>query len=113
MPPMIVTTPNGMFGACVGLISIEISESVGTIKSLSFRSCHSLRNVAFPPNAEISVEGAEIWESSSSFGQCRDLQQFYNSDQQLINALKHRFDDLPIHKMIYYQSYNNMLLWIS
>ena len=65
VPPMIVCTSDGMLSACVGMFSVEISESVGTIKSLSFRSCHSLRNVAFPPNAEISVEGAEIWESVS------------------------------------------------
>jgi len=107
VPPLIVSTPNGMFSACGGLFSVEISESVANIRSLTFRSCHSLRNVAFPPNAEIPTE--DHWESGSSFAHCTDLQLLFNySGDRIINALKHRFDNLPIHKMIYYQSYNNM-----
>ena len=107
VPPLIVSTPNGMFSSCGGLFSVEISESVANIRSLTFRSCPSLRNVTLPPNAETPME--DPWESGSSFAHCTDLQLLFNySADRIINALKHRFDNLPIHKMIYYQSYNNM-----
>ena len=39
---------------------------------------------------------------------CADLKQLFGSEEQIIYVLKHRFDNLPIHKMLYYQPYNNI-----
>ena len=61
----------------------------------AFSFCYSLRNVAFPPNAKID----------DVFRHCQDLQQLFSSGERISNALKDRFDTLPIHKMLYYQSH--------
>jgi len=65
---------------------------------LAYRSL-SLRNLALPHDVAFP---------SNVFSDCTDLEQLFGSVPNIINALKHRFDDLPIHKMIYYQSYNNI-----
>jgi hypothetical protein len=54
----------------------------------------SLRNIAYPLNA--TVLGA----SNQS-----DLNQVFKTPKETTEALKHRFDGLPIHKLCYYQSY--------
>ena len=110
VPPLIASTSEGMFSACTRMFSVEMSERVTDIESLTFSTCLSLRNVAIPPSADVP------WDA---FGNgeihlfCKDLLQLFGepsplNSSQLINALKHRFDNLTIHKMIYYQSYNNM-----
>jgi len=43
-----------------------------------------------------------------AFSECTDLLSIFGTSYQVGNALKHRFDNLPIHKMLYYQSYNNI-----
>jgi len=102
IPPLIKIIPMSLVGSCKCLVSIELPESVTQIHQYSL-SCKSLRNVAIPHQADLSNNGHD-----SPFCICDDLKQLYNTDQQLIHALKHRFDNLPIHKMIYYKSYNNM-----
>ena len=47
--------------------------------------------MAVPPNAVTSV---------NTFQDCKDFLQLFDADIQIINALKHWFDNLPIHKMI-------------
>ena len=106
-PPLIETITEGMLSKCIRMFSVEIYEGVIKVEGPevqidgyngAFRCCHSLRNVALPPDAEIGHD---------AFLGCTDLHQlfFVNTQDQVINALKHRFDNLPIHKMIYYQSY--------
>jgi hypothetical protein len=35
-----------------------------------------------------------------------DLELLFGSDLGIIRELMHRFDELPIHSIVYYQSYN-------
>ena len=58
-------------------------------------NCLSLRNMAVPSNAVVGF---------NTFKDCTDLLQLFDSESQIINALKHRFDNLPIHKMVYYHN---------
>jgi len=111
VPPLISYTSRGMFSGCTRMFSVEILESVTYIQPLTFSSCISLRNVAIPPSAGIE------WNAYGNGGPysavfCRDLVQLFgeplDESSPITYALKHRFDNLPIHKMIYYQSYNNM-----
>ena len=75
---------------------VEGEHNIGGV----FNNCRSLRNVAVPPHAVVC---------SNTFENCKDLLQLFDSEKEdIVNALKHRFDNLPIHKMIYYQSYNNL-----
>jgi len=62
----------------------------------AFSSCTMLRNLALPSHCEIGVH---------AFKDCLDLKQL-GTERNIISALKHRFDNLPIHKMLYYQSYS-------
>jgi len=112
-PPQVTTVSEEVLLNCRSLFSIEISESVTRIQRAAFKGCITLRNIAIPPNAQVEEiaeedEESEDEESEDAFDRCTDLQQLYQTDEQLVNELKHRFDNLPIHKMIYYQSYNNI-----
>ena len=95
------------------MFSLELPEDVSIIKEYAFSNCLSLRNVALPVSAEV--------EHCAFFccGRLRQIDGVLNGglmtsdeslkrQQQITDALKHRFDKLPIHKMIYYQSYNNV-----
>lgn len=116
MPPLISRMSKGLFGYCNSLVSIEVSESTITIEGeneivedwSSYEYAHQeedvipfgapeLRNIAFSSDADIR-DGA--------FEGCCALMKIFGSHEAITNALKHRFDYLPIHKMLYYQSYN-------
>jgi len=92
------TIPNEIVCMCLNLFSVEISESdVRFHNSNAFAICNSLRNIAIPHD----VSNIGIFYRT-------DLEQLFNTDNEIINALQHRFDNLPVHKMVYYKSYNNI-----
>ena len=95
-PTLITTITNGLLCNISCMFSVELTESLTRIEIWALSECESLRNVAIPSNAEIG---------NCAFLHCNDLLQLFGSDERIINALKRRFDNLPIHKMIYYQSY--------
>jgi len=99
IPPLMSTIVEGTFSHSESMCSIELPESITRIEDMVFMCCRVLRNMAIPPNADIEL---------GTFESCTDLQQLFGTEEQIINALKHRFDNLPIHKMVYYQAYNNM-----
>jgi hypothetical protein len=70
--------------------------------------CYSLRNVAFPPNADIG-DNIFILAGVNDM-MVMDLYQLFGSITEIINELQHRFDGLPIHSLIYYQSYHQGVL---
>jgi len=84
------------------MFSLELSENMREIRNYALTCCFSLRNVAFPPNA---VFGDDIF-FKEDYNEMTDLHQLFGSESQIIFALQHRFDGLPIHSIIYYQSYN-------
>ena len=90
-----ITTITGQVHHCKGMFSIELPESIERINKLSFDSCGMLRNLAIPSHAEIGAD---------AFKDCEDLKQL-GTEQTIINSLQHRFNNLPVHKMLYYQSY--------
>jgi hypothetical protein len=62
--------------------------------------------VAFPPNA---VYGHNIFIDEGVIT-ISDLQLLFGSNARIIWELQHRFDRLPIHKLVYYQSYTQGVL---
>ena len=104
IPPLITTIPRGMFSWCTRVFSVELPESISSVEMHSLVACDSLRNIAFPPSAQITL----AFEDEDGDASPANLVQFFDSPEQIINALKHRFDNLPIHKMLYYQSYNSV-----
>ena len=103
LPPLITSIPRGSFSVCIHMLSVELPENIGDIKPVSFNLNRTLRNIAIPLDAKVRENSNE-----NVFGRCTNLKQLFDTEEQIINALKHRFENLPIHKMIYYQSYNNM-----
>jgi len=97
--PLITTIMRSVSSCCCSILSVEVPESVRLIKGYVFCRDIYLRNVAISHDTEVKDD---------AFIHCDDLQHLFGSGTNIINALKHRFDNLPIHKMIYYQSYNNM-----
>jgi hypothetical protein len=93
---------------CKSTVSVEIPHNVTEIKNDAFSFCNCLRNVAFPPNA---VFDDRIFGGRSATGQY-DLQLLFGSDLEIIRELMHRFDELPIHSIVYYQSYYQGVLQI-
>jgi hypothetical protein len=91
------------------MFSLELSENMREIRNAAFKNCYCLRNVAFPANA---VLGDRIFIDEDSATNQYDLQQLFGSIAEIIRQLQHRFDGLPIHSIVYYQSYNQGVLQI-
>ena len=81
------------------MFSLEFSENVTDIEEAALYESQSLRNIAIPCNTQVQ---------NNAFSECTDLKQLFDSEKNLIHALQHRFDNLPIHKMIYYPHNNSI-----
>jgi hypothetical protein len=95
------------------MFSLELPEIVTEIGGSAFECCYCLRNVAFPPDV---VFGDYIFIDNDTFvnegvATMTDLQRLFgDSNAEIIWELQHRFDGLPIHKFVYYQSYTENVL---
>jgi hypothetical protein len=105
VPSLITAIPNDLLRGCKSMFSLEILHNVTRINDGAFSYCYYLRNVAFPPNTVFDdrIFGLDATE------QC-DLYQLFGSIAEIMRALSHRFDGLPIHSLLYYQSYNQEVL---
>eukprot|EP00980_Cylindrotheca_fusiformis_P002279 scaffold530_cov107-Cylindrotheca_fusiformis.AAC.3 len=81
---------------CSSLISIEIPQ--GTTFDIDLSGCLSLVNIAGPA-VNIEVEFMDDFLHYSKLGSVVD------GLDELVDRLKHRFDDSPLNKLCYYQSY--------
>ena len=97
IPPLINEIARSVFRQCEGMFSLELSVRINRIDIDSFVECRSLRNLAISPGTQFGMD---------VFGECNDLLQLFSSTEQVKEALMHRFDGLPIHKIMYYQSYH-------
>ena len=55
VPPLITKIPHNMLWKCKSTFSIEMPLTVRVIGSGAFWYCCFLRNVAFPPNADVGI----------------------------------------------------------
>ena len=108
VPPLIIPIPESMLYRCKSMFSLALPENMmRETNAGSFEYCYCLRNIAFPPNADV---GDFIFGSLHATEQC-DLQQLFgDSESRVVSELQHRFDGLPIHSLIYYQSYHRGVL---
>ena len=85
-----------ILGSNTCFVSLELPENTSQIKGYTDLS---VRNIAFPANCTINAIG---------LGNLKDLRVVFSgakNDTTISEALQHRFDELPIHKICYYQSY--------
>ena len=104
VPSQIRTIPESAFSCCESLFSIEL-ENVTNIQIVAFPA--SLRNIALGDNYVGTYYGDSSFriadDLNTLFGKVSsDYDPINTKSTQIIDALKHRFDDLPIHKMVYY-----------
>ena len=90
-----------MLRNCGAMFSLEIPEDVMVIEDFSFYHCHCLRNVVIPPDV---VFGNHIFIGTGIYSRS-DLRELFVSESEIIRELQHRFDRLPIRRVIYYQPY--------
>jgi hypothetical protein len=107
VPPLITNIPSGMLVKCRSTFSLELSDIVTEIGCHAFFSCYCLRNVAIPPN---TVFGDDRIFFDEAMDTITDLQQLFGLESRITFALQHRFDGLPIHSIVYYQSYHQGVL---
>jgi hypothetical protein len=107
VPPLITRIPEEMIKNCKPLFSLELPENIMEILDGAFGYCYCLRNVAFPPNA---VVGSDIFFYDVDNNAITYLQRLFGSNARIIREILHRFDRLPIHRIVYYQSYNQGVL---
>lgn len=107
------------FKGCWSLNRIKVPSTVRELNVSAFRGCHqlislehlnpdgeddfdlcpSIRNVAVSTKAQPSkLEGRFIG--------CHDLRRLFSSSEDIHNALKSRFDGLPIHELCYFQAFH-------
>ena len=98
LPPAITTIREFTFSGCKNLVSVEVPEGLEHILKGAFSGCWSLKNI-FLPSSVKSV-------ANEAFDGCARLSNCLLQRADLIHALKHRFDGLPIHKLCYFQAYH-------
>jgi hypothetical protein len=97
VPPLITVIPYSMFTGCTATFSVEIPLTVTEIEYSAFWDCHCLRNMAFPPNADVDDDILD---------EATDLLLLFGSELEITRNLKNRFDGLRVHSTVYCQSYN-------
>jgi hypothetical protein len=95
-PPLVTTIPHGMLNSCRRIFSLEVPETIIRVEYQAFGGCYSLRNVALTSNTVVAHD---------AFIHCWDLSRIFDSLEEIVNALRNRFDGLPFHSTMYYISY--------
>lgn len=98
IPSTVTIVEKKAFSNCERLISVEMFEGVQEIGDGAFEWCLDLRNVVIPSTVKNI--------GTRAFYQCKSLRDKFSDEQDLIQRLRTRFDDLPFHRMCYYQSNN-------
>eukprot|EP00980_Cylindrotheca_fusiformis_P000933 scaffold248_cov111-Cylindrotheca_fusiformis.AAC.10 len=96
IPPNVDSLEKLAFSRCINLISIELPE--GFLFDIGPTKFESLVNVAVP-----ALDGAVI--PTPDFLQHSKLGNVVDGHHDLVRKLKHRFDNSPLNKLCYYQSY--------
>jgi len=103
IPPLITNVDVSILDGSRSMISLELPENISQIRTPSFSGnvvLGVLRNIALPTDCLV---GIDILKMFLDLGIA-----FPDGDNTTISdALRSRFDHLPIHKICYYQSYHD------
>jgi len=97
------------FNWCIRLMVVELCEGIQEIGEDAFRNCNSLRNIAIPSTYLLGERMFEVFDCAITLKKA--FPSVANSTA-ISEALKHRFDELPIHQICYSQPHhppNDML----
>jgi hypothetical protein len=115
--PSSVTRIQGAFANCTRLISLELPEGLETmhvnvslvdydrdhdVEISNIDGCQSLVNLVMPSEQRfLQLVDDDVDEIMQGL----KLRHVASSFTDLVSKLQHRFDDLPVHRLCYYQSY--------
>jgi hypothetical protein len=96
-----------VFNGCSSLFSVELSEGIERIGIYAFSQCMQLKH-AFIPSTVIQF-GDHV------FRWCNKLEELFpaHTKEQLLDALRNRFNGLPIDKLCYFQSSKDSETWLQ
>jgi hypothetical protein len=95
------------------MFSLKLPNNVREIEDGAFQNCYCLYNVAIPPKNAVFEDNIFIHEEDyKEIHTDLNLQRLFGLNARIIWELQHRFDRLPIHKLVYYQSYYQGMLQI-
>jgi hypothetical protein len=100
IPSSVTRIERDVFANCTRLISLELPEGLGTINLDGAYYCSSLVNLVIP-----SEQDHEQPYDDDLFMETLKLRHVASNFDDLFTKLQHRFDDLPVHRLCYYQSY--------
>jgi hypothetical protein len=103
-PPLVTRIPSGMLDNCPRMFSLELPEIIIKVEGYAFGGCYSLRNIALTSNTVVAHD------AFGKFGKCQDLLQIFGTEEAIVNALRNRFNRLPVHCKMYYISYYPVVL---
>eukprot|EP00980_Cylindrotheca_fusiformis_P029424 scaffold23472_cov106-Cylindrotheca_fusiformis.AAC.3 len=98
IPPSVESIGLDSFIRCGSLVSIELPEKSFLDSTIDLLGCHSLVNIA-GSMLNVQVSFMRYFKENSKLGSLVD------GHDDLVERLKHRFNDSPLHKLCYYQSY--------
>jgi hypothetical protein len=101
IPSSVTRIESGAFAHCTRLISLELPEGLGTINLDGAYDCSSLVNLVIPSEQRFQ----QLYDDGDEIMQGLKLRHVARNFDDLVSKLQHRFDDLPVHRLCYYQSY--------
>jgi hypothetical protein len=114
IPSNVTRIERGAFANCTRLMSLELPEGLETIhvdvefdpddpeENSSIYCCKSFENLVIPSEQrfqQLDDDGDEIMQGLK-------LRHVASNFTDLVSKLQLRFDDLPVHRLCYYQSYH-------
>mmetsp|Transcript_33341 Transcript_33341/g.80624 ORF Transcript_33341/g.80624 Transcript_33341/m.80624 type:complete len:511 (+) Transcript_33341:488-2020(+) len=95
VPWAVVVIEHGAFSHCKALLSVELPKGLKKIESRAFAHCEQLKNIEVPKSVNVLGDNA--------FARCeRGMEVRFGVN---IESMERRFDDLPLHKVCYYQAH--------
>jgi hypothetical protein len=105
IPPLVTTILNVVLNNCVSMFSLELPDNINRIEWGACSRCYSLRNIALASHTVVEDAGVD----HSAFSRCLDLLSIFGTQEAIIIALQHRFDQLPFHSKMYYKTYYDQI----
>eukprot|EP00980_Cylindrotheca_fusiformis_P006586 scaffold1389_cov122-Cylindrotheca_fusiformis.AAC.4 len=128
IPDNVKEIGHSSFGGCVHLKHIRIPSSVARMKNSAFQNCDRLISMELPEElpfnfaplhivgccslVNLAIPSHLVWMPRAGEGnslilyRLKKFASVVDDDfDDLVNKLKHRFDNAPLHKLCYYQSY--------
>lgn len=102
IPSTVTIIKSSAFLDCKNLLSVEVAErGLARIEAAAFKNCGDLRSI-YIPNTVTHID-------SNVFDGCTRLKEALpQEEEQFTNALRNRFQDLPIHKLAYFHSFQDV-----